>query len=85
MPPLIALLIKNVVIPGVIWAAHKTGFTNWAENMAFKYGYMIVKDIGGLKVYSKPSDYPQTATEAAATNNADAATNNLTVEQPPGV
>lgn len=85
MNPVLGLFVQKVVIPLIIWGLHKSGMTNWAETMALKYGLIIVHDIGGLKVYSKPSDYPQSPSEAATTGNSVASTNNLIVEQPPGV
>lgn len=76
IPAWVISLIIKYGVPLAISILEKTGFTNWAEKVAIRAGYTVYEDISGLKTYSKPSDYPQAPIEQAATNN-------LTVQQPP--
>lgn len=52
------LLVLKYGVPLLIQILEKIGFVNWAEKLALKFGYEILKDVEGLKTYSAPSDYP---------------------------
>jgi hypothetical protein len=56
---MLALLLKYGV-PVLLQVLQKTGFTNWAESLALKFGYEVIEEIEGVKTYSKRTDFPQT-------------------------
>ena len=42
----------------IITVLRQLGLINWAEKLAFKAGVEIVEDVGELKTYHEPDDFP---------------------------
>lgn len=52
-------VIPPWVISLVLLFLQKSGFDAWAEKMAIKFGWMVIKDVTGAKAFYAPGDFPE--------------------------